>query len=548
MYVAVVPNRNSPPAILLREGYREGGKVKSRTLANLSDWKAERIEALKRALRGELDGLVGDADPTSDRIFGVLFVLKELADRLDITRALSRAPMGKLALFLVLARVATQGSRLSAVRWAEDHCVSEILGLDSVSEKQLYQALDWLTKHQERIEKKLYRAYAKKKGSPNMLVLYDVTSSYLEGECNELGQFGYCRDKKKGKKQIVIGLLTAADGEPLSVKVFEGNTSDPETVASQIEILKSRFAVEDVVFVGDRGMVKSKGKTALKESGFKYITALTNPQVRKLLKENILQPDLFDETVCDVEYRGLRLILRKNEKVRRKEEARREDKLRRLRELVQERNAFVSTSQRAQPEAGLRKLTNWTRRYKISSFVTLCLDHGQIVMSIDEQARADAGLLDGCHVLETDVSGEKMDAKTVDERYRSLQQVERNFRTLKTGFLEIRPVFVRKADRTRGHALVSMLALKIVREAQELLGKAIPSLGKNNFGLEDALGSLSRWCFQSYHTDTVAFLRLQKPDHRQHAILTTLGIHPPRNEFAASVGRRQIHNDHKFMK
>jgi len=529
MYVAVVPNRNSPPAILLREGYREGGKVKSRTLANLGDWKPERIEALKRALRGEFDGLMCDADPTSDRIFGVLFVLKELADRLDITKALGRTPMGKLALFLVLARVASQGSRLSAVRWAEDHCVSEILGLDSVSEKQLYQALDWLTKHQEKIEKKLYRAYAKKKGSPNMLVLYDVTSSYLEGECNELGQFGYCRDKKKGKRQIVIGLLTAADGEPLSVKVFEGNTSDPETVASQIEILKRRFAIEDVVFVGDRGMVKSKGKTALKESGFKYITALTNPQVRKLLKENVLQPDLFDQTVCEVEHRGLRLILRKNEKVRRKEEARREDKHRRLRELIQERNTFVSTSQRAQPEAGLRKLTNWTRRYKISSFVTLSLDHGQIVMAIDEQARADTGLLDGCYVLETDVSLEKMDAKTVDERYRSLQQVERNFRTLKTGFLEIRPVFVRKADRTRGHALVSMLALKIVREAEDLLRKAIPSFGKNNFGLGDALRCLSRWCFQSYHTDTVAFSRLQKPDHRQLAILTTLGIHPPRN-------------------
>jgi transposase len=522
MYIATVPNRNSPPAILLREGYREDGKSKNRTLANLSTWRPERIEALRRALRGEFDGFVGDVDPTSDRIFGVLFALEKLADRLGIVKALGRSSMAKLALFLVLARVADQGSRRSAARWAQDHCIAEIFGLNAISEKELYRALDWLTQHQDGIEKKLYRRYAKEKGAANVLVLYDVTSAYLEGECNELGRYGYCRDKKKGKKQIVVGLLTSADGEPLSIKVFEGNTSDPETVSSQIEALKRRFGAEEVVFVGDRGMVKSKGKEALRENGFKYITALTNPQVRKLLKEGVLQFDLFDKTVCEAQHGALRLVLRRNEKVRRKEEMRREDKLHRLEELIQMRNTFVSASKRAEPESGLRKLVTWAKRHKISSFIELTLQSDRIVLTIDERAKADASLLDGCYVLETDVSQGDMAAETVDERYRSLQQVERNFRTLKTGFLEIRPVFVRKAHRTQAHALVSMMALKIVREMDRCLKSALL-----DYGPADALLSLSRWCFQSYDTGTVSFLRLQRPDQHQVSILNALGIRPP---------------------
>jgi transposase len=532
MYVAEIPNRNSPPAILLREGYREGGKAKSRTLANLTHWRPERIEALKRALKGEFDGLVGEMAPVCDRIFGVLFVLERLADRIGIRKALGRSPMGKVALFLVLARVADQGSRLSASRWAKDHCVAEILGLCDVEQEQLYQALDWLFLHQDKIEKKLYRAYAKKKGSPHVLVLYDVTSSYLEGECNELGEYGYCRDRKRGKKQIVIGLLTAADGEPLSVKVFKGNTSDPTTISSQIEVLKKRFGIEDVVFVGDRGMVKSKGKEALKESGLKYITALTNPQVRRLLKENILQPDLFDQTICEVEHGNLRLVLRKNEKVFRKEQRRREDKLSRLMQLVDERNCFVSDSKRADAAAGLRRLTNWAARYKIASFVSLSLDGPRIVLVVDESAKAQAGLLDGCYVLETDVSLDKMDAKTIDERYRSLQLVERDFRRLKNGFLEIRPVYVRKKERTCAHVLVAMLALKIIREAEEMLREAFPPTKQNlcPLTLEDSLRTLSRLCFLRYQIKDTELLRLPQLDDRQLAVFKALKFRPPKNK------------------
>lgn len=538
MYVAVVPNRNSPPAILLREGYREGGKAKSRTLANITHWKPERIEALTRVLKGEFDGLVGkDVDPITDRTYGVLFILKELADRVGVTKALSKTRMGKLALFLVLARIADQGSRLSAVRWAEDHCVAEVLGLDEFDEEDLYRAMDWLAARQDKIEKKLYRAYAKKKGSPNILVLYDVTSSYLEGQCNELAEYGFDRDKKKGKKQIVIGLLTGSDGEPLSVKVFKGNSSDPTTIGSQIDTLKRRFGVEDVVFVGDRGMVKNKGKEALGQCGFKYITALTNAQVRKLLKEKVIQLDLFDKTVCEVEQGSLRFVLRRNDAVRSKEVRRREDKLERLKELVAQRNAFVSTSLRADPEAGLRNLTNWAIRYKVSSFAELSLDNGKIVLTVDEQAKSSAALLDGCYVLETDVSARQMDAKTVDERYRSLQQVERDFRTLKTGFLEVRPVFVRKVQRTAAHVFIAMLALRIVRAAEQLLKQAFSSDqgSADDLHLNDALRIMSRLCFNRYSVKDIEVLRLPRLDDRQLAVCTALEIRPPYNRTSSRL-------------
>jgi hypothetical protein len=275
MYIATVPNRKSPPAILLRESYRDKGKVKTRTIANLTHWAPERVEALRRALKGDFDGM--DGEEVSGEIFGVLFALKQLADQVGLTRVLGPSEEGRLALFLVLARIAHGGSRLSAVRWAEQHAVSDILGLEPFDENDLYDALDWLEAEQTRIEQGLYTAYVKDNGKSPAIVLYDVTSSYFEGEHNELADYGYNRDGKKGKKQIVIGLLTGADGEPLAVRVFEGNSADPSTVAEQIDLLKQQFGVSEVVFIGDRGMLKAKGKAVLGAQGWRYISALTKP-------------------------------------------------------------------------------------------------------------------------------------------------------------------------------------------------------------------------------------------------------------------------------
>jgi transposase len=529
MYIATIPNRNSPPAILLRMGYRKDGKVKTVTLANLTDWPVERVEALRRAFRGDFDGCLGDIDPVSDRVFGVLYALNELAKRCGVSKALGKSTMAKLVLFLILARIADQGSRLSSVRWAQDHCVSEILGLTDVDLKDLYCAMDWAEEQQDGIEKQLFRTYTCGSGAPQALVLYDVTSSYLEGEHNELGEYGFNRDKKKGKKQIVIGLLTAADGEPLAVRVFKGNSNDTTTVSDQINILKTRFGIQEVVFVGDRGMVKSKAKKELGENGFRYITALTKPQITKLVRRGVFQPDLFDEKVCEVQHGRVRLVLRKNEAVRLRASKRRDDKLRRLNELKEKRNEFVWASERAIPEAGLRTLRNWAKRHKLSQFVTLSLKDREIVSAIDETAKTNAALLDGCYALETDVSKELLDAETVDARYRSLQQVERDFRTLKTAFLEIRPIFVRKKGRTRAHAFIAMLALKIVREAERCLKAAFragPS-GAYELTLKDALSSLSRICFLRYQVKGAELLRLPALDEQQLAICKALSIEPP---------------------
>ena len=407
MHIHTIPNRNSRPAILLRESCREGSEVKKKTLANLSHWKPERIEALRRALRGDFDGVVGDVEPVNGAIFGTLFALKWVADWLGISRALGKGRWALLSLFLVLARVAHQGSRLSAVRWAQDHAVEDVLGVGRFDEDDLYEALDWLAEHQESLEEKLYQAYVARCGATPVLVLYDVTSSYFEGEHNELAEFGHDRDGKRGKKQVVIGLLTAADGEPLAVRAFRGNTADTTTVGETIEVLSQRFGIEEVVFVGDRGMVKAKGKKLLGTKDFRYITALTDPQIRKLLKEKVLEPELFDTVVHEVEHGNKRLVLRRNEEVRRKEAHRREDKLTKLRSKIEERNAFVERSKRAKPEAGLRKMTEWVKRHKLSSFVSVRLEGARIDYEIDESARDEAALLDGCYVLDTDVAKER---------------------------------------------------------------------------------------------------------------------------------------------
>jgi len=529
MYVATIPNRSSPPAILLRQSFRQNGKVKNRTLANLSAWPPERIQALRRLLRGELDH-VDATTPTNGPVFALLFVLKQIADALGLTAALSNNRLAKLALFLVLARVAHQGSRLSAVRWARDHAVAEVLGLGPFDEDDLYAALDDLCTRQEVIEKILYQRYLADRSAPPTLFLYDITSSYLEGEHNELGDFGYNRDGKRGKLQIVIGLLTDGEGEPLAVRVFAGNTGDPATVAQQIQIVKEQFGVEELVFVGDRGMVKSKGKQALKEAGLRYISALTDPQIRRLLGEGTLQMGLFSEEICEVEADGLRYLLRQNEAEAERERHRLQDKLAKLEKKIQQRNEQVKASTRCQPEAGPRRLAPWVSRHKLTGLVEVRLEGRAIVLQRNESAIERALELAGCYVVVSDVPKERMSSQAVHDSYVGLQKVERDFRTLKTGLLEVRPVFVRKESRTRGHVFSCMLALKLVRELERRLQAVFGTTDTDPHAvtLPDALAALSRLCLLHYEVEgKIVATGLPKPDARQREILQALGVSLP---------------------
>ena len=526
MYIATVPNRTSPPAILIRESYRDHEKVKSRTIANISNWDPARIEALRRALRGDFDHVTA-ADPTVGPVFGLLYVLARMAEELGITAALGKSRLGKLALFLVLVRLAHQGSRLSAVRWAEDHAVAEVLGLSPFDEDDLYAALDDLCARQEKLEQILYRSYLRRRGAPPALFLYDVTSSYLEGEHNALGEYGYNRDGKRGKLQIVIGLLADSAGEPLAVRVFAGNTADPVTVADQIKLVKEQFGVEELVFVGDRGMVKSKGKQILKDADLHYITALTDPQIRRLLAEGTLQLGLFHEKVCEVEADGVRYLLRKNESEAAREKHRLEDKLAKLAGRIERRNQQVEASVRCQPEARSRQLQAWIVRYKLTGLVELRLEDRVLALVKNGAAIERALELAGCYIVVSDVSKDRMSGQEIHDSYVGLQKVERDFRAMKTGLLEVRPVFVRKESRTRGHVFACMLALKVSREMERRLQAAFGTTDSDphTTTLSDALGSLSRLCLLDYpiNADTTV-TRLPRPDERQKEILAALGV------------------------
>jgi transposase len=531
MYIATVPNRNSPPALLLRESFRQNGQVKNRTLANLSRWPAARIEALRRLLRGEFDQAADlSLAPQLGPVFGLLFVLKRIAETLGIGAALGHSRLAKLGLFLVLARVAHQGSRLSAVRWAEDQAVAEVLGLGKFDEDHLYAVLDDLAARQERIEKALFRHYLGRRGQPPRLFLYDVTSSYLEGQKNELGEYGHNRDGKRGKLQIVIGLLADEGGEPLAVRVFEGNRSDPTTVVEQIQILQEQFGVSELVFVGDRGMVKSKGKQALSAAGLRYITALTDPQIRRLLGQGTLQLSLFSEQVCEVEAEGVRYILRKNEAEARREERRLEDKLAKLETKIQARNEQVRTHPRCRPEAGQRAIAAWVGRYKLTGLVEIKLEGTQLKLERREEAITRALDLAGCYVVTTDVAQPDLSAQQVHDSYVSLARVERDFRTLKTGLLEVRPVWVRKESRTRGHVFCCMLALKVSREMERRLRAAFGTTEtqQDAITLPDALLALTRLCLLHYPIDEkTTVTKLPQPDARQRKILEALGVTLP---------------------
>jgi transposase len=531
MYIATIPNRNSPPALLLRESFRENGKVKNRTIANLSHWPAARVEALRRLLGGEFDQAAElSQGPQLGRVFGLLWVLKQIADALGLGAALGHRRLAKLALFLVLARVAHRGSRLSAVRWAEDQAVAEVLGLGAFDEDDLYATLDDLAARQEKIEKALYRRYVARRGQPPRLFLYDVTSSYLEGEKNELGAYGYNRDGKRGKLQIVIGLLADEAGEPLAVRVFEGNRNDPTTVGEQIRILQEQFEVEELVFVGDRGMVKSKGKEALTAAGLRYITALTDPQIRGLLGQGILQLSLFSEQVCEVQGEGVRYILRKNPAEAEREQPRPEDKLAKLEAKIAARNQQVREHPRCQPEAGRQALEAWAGRHKLTGLVAIALEGTQLKLQRNEEAIHRAQDLAGCYVVTTDVLPAAMSAQQVHNSYVSLQKVERDFRTLKTGLLEVRPVWVRKESRTRGHVFCCLLALKVSREMERRLRAAFGTTQTRTdvITLPDALLALTRLCLLHYAVDKqTTVTKLPQPDARQQEILKALGVSLP---------------------
>jgi Transposase DDE domain len=452
---------------LLRESYRANGKVLHRTIANVSHCSAAELEAIRLALRHkealEHLGTIQDAITLKQGLsVGAVWTVYQVARRLGIEKALGTTRDGKLALWQVIARVIDQGSRLSAVRLAMSHAACDVLGLGPFDEDALYENLDWLAHRQAAVEDQLFAQHTKAKAVS--LFLYDVTRSYLEGTHNELAAFGYNRDGKRGKLQIVVGLLCDEDGHPVSIEVFPGNTHDPHTVASQVAKLKERFGVQAITFVGDRGMIKSQQIEDLAQQGFHYITAITKPQIEKLLRTGTFQMDLFEQELAEVlADEGIRYVLRRNPVRAQEIQDTRHAKLATLQAHVAKQNPYLTDHPRANAQGALQKLVARAEKLRIADWVELTLEERALKLTVNASAQQEAAKLDGCYVLKTDLPPAQAPKEMVHDRYQDLASVEQAFRTCKTAHLEVRPLFLRREARTRAHALVVMLAYQIIR-------------------------------------------------------------------------------------
>lgn len=513
------PNGKTYFRVLLRSSYRENGKVKHRTLGNLSSCTPGEIEAVRLALRhkDQLNAFLSQlrqppapedldrapaapASPPAPAPFtqgpsvGAIATLADLAAQLGITQALGSDRAGRLALWQVIARALDHGSRLSAVRLARDLGAATILGLPSFDEDDLYENLAWLEKQQSHIEATLFENRHATGETPS-LFLYDVTSTYLEGQHNALAAFGYNRDGKRGKKQIVVGLLCDEDGIPLAIEAFPGNTGDTLTVANQIAKLQDRFNARHVTLVGDRGMIRGPQIRDLHEVGLHYISAIGKPQIQTMLAAGSMQLDLFDNELAEIfvpaaadgSIPAERYILRRNPVREAEIQASRLDRQATLQRDITRLETYLAEHSRAKESTATKQLEKRLATLGLGTHLTIHTAGRHIRLEQDDAVLAEISKLDGCYALRTDLTPAQADKHLIHARYKSLAHVEQAFRRSKTVELEMRPVHVRKESSTRGHLLVVMLAYQLMRE-----------LGKRWVGLDltvaEGLARLNTYC------------------------------------------------------
>lgn len=511
-------------SVLLRESYRKEGKVNNRTIANLSHCTPQEIQAIELALRhkndlSQLGSLQESLELEEGLSVGAVWSVYQITKRAGIAKALGAGFEGKLALWQVIARVIDQGSRLSAVRLAQTHAACDVLQIErGFDENDLYENLRWLADHQAKIEEMLF-AGRRKEVRPEMF-LYDVTSSYLEGEKNFFGQYGYNRDGKKGKKQIVVGLLCDEQGDPVSTEVFAGNTQDTQTFVSQVSKTAERFGCQRVTFVGDRGMIKMPQIEALPE-GFHYITAITKAQIQSLCTQGVIQIGLFDAKVCEIEDEGVRYILRRNPRRVEEISASRREKIESVEKLVQGRNTYLSAHGRAKVETAVRAVSRKIARLKMDKWLSVSSEQRSVCLRMDTDALREACHLDGCYVIKTDLPAHAVSKECIHERYKDLAEVERAFRTCKTDLLEMRPVFVRGEKSTRGHVLVVMLAYMVARVLRTAWSGC-------EVTVEEGLKQLSTLCMMKAEVkDQFCIQKIPRPREQSRELLKALGVTMP---------------------
>lgn len=492
MYITRVPNRGSPPAVLLRESYRAGGKVKNRTLANLSSWPEAKVEALSRALKGlppaGLDGMVEIARSLPHgHVAAVLGTIRELGLEELIDPAGSR--QRDLVAAMITAAVIDGSSKLATARGLRPETAAsslgEVLGLQACDEDDLYAAMDWLLPRQEKIEDALAARHLR----DGTLVLYDVSSAAFEGRTCPLGEIGHARDGVRGRLQIVYGVLTTTGGIPVAVEVFKGSAGDPATLASQVKKLKQRFGLAHVAVVGDRGMLtKARIRNDLKPAELDWITALRGPAIRALLAEGAIQPTLFDEQdmaeITSPDYPGERLIACYNPFLA-AERARKRAEL--LDATEAELAKIAAATRRARrplrgkDSIGLAVGKMINKKKVAKHFIVEITDDG-IAWRRDEHKIAEEAALDGIYVIRTSLPADALGTGGAVESYKSLENVERVFRGLNSDLL-IRPIRHRLKDRVRAHVLISMLAYYVTWHIQQRLAAMLfkdhdPAAGK----------------------------------------------------------------------
>jgi hypothetical protein len=481
MYIESVPNRNSPPAILLRESWREDGKVRKRTLANLSCLSAEVIEGLKLLLRG------GVAVPSAEAVFTIERSLPHghVAAVLGSARGCGAAnwfhdapaELQPVLLAMLVARVIEPASKLATHRLLHDDTASSSLGrvlnVGQCSADELYRALDWLHDAQPAIERRLARQHL----MGSTLVLYDLTSTWLTGRCCELAARGHSRDGKRDDPQIVFGLICSAQGCPIAVEVFPGNTGDPATVAAQVSKLRERFGIEHIVWAGDRGMLTSaRIEQVLKPQGMDWVSSLRAPQIAQLAHEHgPLQLSLFDERnlleLTSEHFPGERLIVCRNPLLA-GERARKRSEL--LTATEAELGKIAAATQRErQPLRGQQAIAlrvgRVIERFHMGKHIELSITDNSLSWRRREEAIAQEAALDGLYVIRTSVPAAQMDAAQAVAAYKSLSHVERAFRSMKTVDLQVRPVFHYSAHRVRAHVFLCMLGYYVEWHMRERL-------------------------------------------------------------------------------
>ena len=472
MHVHVVPNRGSPPTVLLRESYREGNKVGKRTLANLSSLSAAQIEAIRAALRGEaLQPAAQRFEITASRSHGHVQAVALTMQHLGLASLVASKPCREreLVLAMVASRIVAPHTKLATTRWWHTTTLAEDFAVADASEDDLYAAMDWLLARQDTVQKKLAARHLSSGG----LVLYDLSSSYFEGSCCPLAKLGYSRDGKKGLLQVNYGLLTDARGCPVAVSVHEGNVADSRTLMPEIKRLREGFGIEQLVMVGDRGMISSKAIAELRETdGIAWITALRSVSIRALVEQGHLQLGLFDERnlleLSSPDYPGERLVACRNPELARLRAHKREELLCATERNLEKIKARVVAGKLAgQDDIGLRvgKVIN---QYKVAKHFELAIGDNAFSFGRKHERIAAEAALDGIYIIRTSVSAAQMDAPQCVRNYKSLANVERAFRSLKTVDLKVRPIHHRTADRVRAHIFLCVLAYYVewhMREA-----------------------------------------------------------------------------------